>query len=333
MKVLAIRPGPQFSVADVHRGWVQGLRACGCEVLDFNFDDQMTFYATAEMPDARGAPTFNVEEAAMLASKGVEAACYSFAPDVVVVMSGFFVPPTLYQLIRERGSKIVLVHTESPYEDHKQTQRAMFADLNIVNDPTNIGMFPAGTLYLPHCFDPVIHHLRQPTPDAVSDFAFVGTGYQSRIDFFEQVDFDGIDVALAGQWRQLTEGSPLRKFLAHDILECCDNEDAVDLYASTKVSANIYRKEGTHTEAWAMGPREVELAACGTFFLRESRGEGDEVFSMLPTFDGPGDFAEKLRWWLDHDTARSEAAVLACAAIQDRTFPKIAAEMLRALCA
>ena len=228
---------------------------------------------------------------------------------------------------------MVLVHTESPYEDHKQKQRASFADLNVVNDPTNLDQFPAGTLYLPHCFDPKIHYPRTGTAEAASDFCFVGTGYQSRIDFLEQVNWAGIDVALAGQWRQLDQGSVLRKFLAHDIADCIDNTEAVVLYGSAKASANIYRKEGSQSDGWAMGPREVELAACGTFFLRESRAEGDELFPFLPTFDGPEDFEEQLRWWLAHDEARSKAAVLARNAVQDRTFPKIAAEMLKALCA
>lgn len=330
---MVVRPGPHFSVADVHRGWVRGLEASGATVLDFNFDDLLTFYSTAEMPDGRGAPVFGIEEAAMLASKGVEAACYEFQPDVVIVISGFFLPPALYNLMRARGSKVVLVHTESPYEDHKQKQRASFADLNVVNDPTNLDQFPAGTLYLPHCFDPKIHYPRTGTAEAASDFCFVGTGYQSRIDFLEQVNWAGIDVALAGQWRQLDQGSVLRKFLAHDIADCIDNTEAVVLYGSAKASANIYRKEGSQSDGWAMGPREVELAACGTFFLRESRAEGDELFPFLPTFDGPEDFEEQLRWWLAHDEARSKAAVLARNAVQDRTFPKIAAEMLKALCA
>ena len=333
MKVLVVRPGPHFSVLDVHRGWVKGLNDCGANVVDFNFDDQMEFYASAEMPHARGAPQFTVEQAAMLASKGVEAACYEFNPDVVVVISGFFLPPALYDLIRSRGTKIVLVHTESPYEDDKQVARAQYADLNVLNDPTNIDRFPPGTIYLGHCFDPSVHYRRTPIADAASDFVFVGTGYQSRIDFLEQVCWDNIDVALAGQWRQLEKDSGLRKFLAHDILECCDNAQAVELYSSAKVAANLYRKEGTESDGWAVGPREIELAACRTFFLREPRGEGDELFPMLPTFDSPGDFEEKLRWWLAHDNQRKDAAFAAQQAVQGRTFQNIAAKMLHHLCA
>jgi hypothetical protein len=120
--------------------------------------------------------------------------------------------------------------------------------------------------------------------------------------------------------------------MAHDTDECCDNPVTVDLYTSTMVSANLYRKEASHSaDGWSMGPREVELAACGTFFLREPRGESDQVLPTLPTFTDPGDFTDKLRWWLAHPHARTEAARLARQAVAGRTFSSNAAQMLTRL--
>ena len=78
-----------------------------------------------------------------------------------------------------------------------------------------------------------------------------------------------------------------------------------------------------------MGPREVELAACGSFFLREPRPEGDDLFPMLPTFTEPGDFGDQLRWWLSNEGPRLNAALAAQAAIADRTFTNTAARLLR----
>lgn len=337
MRALVVQPGPAFSVADVANGWVKGLAHQGVDVVSFNFDDRLNFYTSAcfqrdgEIVQALKSP----QDAARLAAKGLEAACYRFWPDVVVVVSGFFIPPETLHLIRTRGHKIVMLHTESPYEDDVQLRRAPFADLNILNDPTNIDRFrevgPAA--YIPHAYDPDIHHPQPAVDDARSDFCFVGTGYPSRIEFLEQVDFTGIDVALAGNWQGIKD-TPLEKHLAHDIDECCPNDQAAVLYASTKASANLYRKEASATaDGWAMGPREVELAALGTFFLREARGESDEVLPMLPTFDGPQDFTEQLRWWLAHDTAREEAARAARLAVADRTFSKNAARLLELLAA
>ena len=112
------------------------------------------------------------------------------------------------------------------------------------------------------------------------------------------MDLDGLDVKLGGNWMRLgaeiggalDADSPLRKYLAHDLDECMDNTDAADLYRSAKVGLNLYRREAAQPEleqGWAMGPREIEMAACSLFFLRDQRGEGDEVLRMLPTFDGP----------------------------------------------
>lgn len=335
-RAIVVQPGPAFSVADVANGWVKGLRSLGVETVDFNFDDRLSFYSAACFEhDGKVRRAFdNPEDAARLAAKGLEAACYEFWPDVVVIVSGFFVPPETYHLMRTRGHKVVLLHTESPYEDDRQLLRAPHADLSILNDPTNLDRFlnvgPAA--YIPHAYDPDLHHPRPPVDSARSDFCFVGTGYPSRRDFFERVDFDGIDVALAGNWQSLNKDSPLRKFMAHDIDECCDNADAAILYASAKASANLYRKEASESaDGWAMGPREVELAACGTFFLREARGESDEVLSMLPTFSDPDDFTDKLRWWLCHDTERQAAADAARAAVADRTFQANAARLLTLL--
>jgi spore maturation protein CgeB len=120
--------------------------------------------------------------------------------------------------------------------------------------------------------------------------------------------------------------------LVHEREQCMDNTVTADLYRSAKVSANLYRKEHSdqsHADGWAMGPREVELAACGTFFLREARPEGDDLFPMLPTFETPEEFSDQLRWWLTHDTERVEAAGLARKAIADRTFTNTAARLLR----
>lgn len=333
MRVLLVRPGPFFSVQDVSRGWVNGLRQCGVDVLDFNFDDRLNFYGSAHVPNnGELVQAFQPPEAAALAAKGIEVAAFEWQPDVVMVVSGFFVPPATYEILRARGIRVVLVHTESPYEDDRQVQRAQFVDLNVVNDPTNLGRFPKGSVYLPHAFDPDLHFPRPSRAGCESDFCFVGTGYPSRIEFFEKVDWSGLSVFLAGHWAGLEPESQLVSFMAHELDVCCPNEETVDLYASTKVSANLYRKEATESaEGWSMGPREVELAACGVFFLRESRPEGDELFRMLPTFESPEDFGDQLRWWLAHDDARVEAARLARVAVSDRTFRNNAARLLSLL--
>ncbi len=170
----------------------------------------------------------------------------------------------------------------------------------------------------------------------MSQFCFVGTGFPSRIAFLEAVDFTDIDVALGGMWQHLADDSPLRKFLAHDIGQCMDNTETVDAYRSTLMSANLYRREAADGQpanigGWAMGPREVELAATGCFFAREPRPEGDQVLSMLPTFDTPAELGDLIRYYLFHDDLRRLLADKARAAVAGRTFHTHAGTLLSML--
>lgn len=331
MRVLLVRPGPNFSVQDVADGYLSALTEMGVDVQDFALGDAMSF---AECALQSSGETDTGHGAALVAASLLRAACFDWWPDLVIVVSSFFLPPVCYAAIRARGIPIAVVFTESPYEDDAQALIAAHVDACVVNDPQNLERFQERnpkTIYLPHAYRPEIHYPRPRVDRFASDFCFVGTGYPSRIEFFEACDFTGVDVALAGNWQDLADDSPLTKFVAHEREHCIVNDDAHDYYASTKVSANIYRTESQRpelAEGWAMGPREVELAASGTFFLTEARGENREVLPMVPTFDGPGDFSEKLRWWLDHPTERADVALRARAAVADRTFKANAQKLL-----
>lgn len=338
MRILAVRPGPAFSVQDVHDGWVAGLREAGVEVADYNHDDRLSFYSRAAVELAGGGyrEAFNPEQAMRMSMNSLHAVCYQYGPDVLLLTSAFYALAHHLDVIRARGTRIVILFTESPYQDDDQIRRAAHADLALINDPTNLDRFRevVPTHYFPHAYRPDRHFPQRGQWEHTSDFCFVGTGYPSRIEFLETVDWAGIDVALAGNWQGLGEASPLRKYLAHDVEDCCDNAQTAHLYAATKASANLYRREANRPElaaGWAMGPREVELAAMGTFFLRDPRPEGDRVLPMLPTFADPGDFGEQLRWWLARDDQRTEAGRLAREAVADRTFVNHARQLLRLL--
>ena len=335
MRVLVAHPGPGFSVHDVFVGWTEGLRDNGVQVATFNLHDRLTFYDRSYINVEKNhfRKALSPEQAIELATNGLLSSCYQFWPDVVLVVTGFLIEPRMLDLMRDRGHKVVLLHTEEPYELQRELALAAHADLNLLNDPIHLEQFQqvAPTRYMPHAYRPSLHKPGEFDPEVAADFAFVGTGFESRIEFFEAMDLDGIDVALAGNWQRLSLGSPLRKYLAHDIEQCCDNAEGVRLYQSSKAGLNLYRREtedGGNHAGWAMGPREVEMAATGLFFLRDPRGEGDEVLPMLPTFDSPEDASQQLRWWLDHDDSRLDAAGKAREAIADRTFTKHAARLL-----
>lgn len=326
-------------------GWSEALTTLGEEVMTYNLDHRLTFYDAALLEtghfDDEGHPqirkALDRDQAIGLAADGMLGAAMRWWPHVILCTSAFFTPPFVLEVLRSRGFKIVMLFTETPYQSEMQLKMAQFAHLNLVNDPCDIGRYRAvaPTEYMPHAYRPALHHPGDPDPELACDFAFVGTGFPSRMEFFEAMDFGDADVLLAGNWLGLqATQSPLLEYLAHEPDRCLDNEQAAAVYRSAKASLNLYRREAEDQNAglgWAMGPREVEMAACGLWFMRDPRPESDEVFPMLPAFTDAGDASEKLRWFLQHDGYRWAAAREARAAIEDRTFENHAKRLLRLL--
>lgn len=176
-------------------------------------------------------------------------------------------------------------------------------------------------------------------PELAADLTFIGTAFESRVTFFEamarQPAFDGVDFLLGGSyWKEETqEGSPLRKYLSQDCA-CVDNTETAELYRHARCGINLYRRESEDDhrgEGWACGPREIEMAACGLFFPRDSRPESDGLFPMLPAFTTPEQAGDLIRWYAAHPAERDRRAMAAREAIQDRTFTSAAKRLLTLL--
>ena len=340
MRWVVAAPGPAFSVHDTYMGWVEALREHGQDVHTYNLEERLAFYGSAlrQTSEHTFEKFLTPEQSYELAINGLYSMLYQAWPDVLLVISGFFVPPKVLDRARRSRTRIVVLHTESPYEDQRQMELAQYADVNLIDDPTNIEAFRqiAPTWYMPKAYRPGLHNPGPAVDGLECDLAFVGTGYPSRVSFFEAMDLTGLDVLLAGNWASVDEASPLFPYLAHGPNECLDNARTVDVYRSAKVGLNLYRREAQYPDptlltGWSMGPRELEMAAVGLFFLRDPRGEGDEVLDMLPTFSSPGEASELVCYWLTRPDERAVLAHKAREAIADRTFEKHAAALLRVL--
>lgn len=333
MRILTVEPGPEFSVADVHNGYRKAFQQLGHQVRNFNLGDRITF---AENALPQMSSTEKTAIAARMVAEQLRAACFDFWPEVVVITSAFLIPPETFDIIRDRRIKIAVILTESPYEDPTQIGIAARSDLAIINDPINIDQYwqyQPNTHYIGHAYDPELHRPQIIAPEYAADFGFVGTGFPSRIRFLETVNFGDMNVKLAGNWQELDATSPLNRYLIQHGSGSFPNAETVRFYSSIKISANLYRKEGAenHIEGYACGPREIELAATGTFFLRESRPESDDLFPMLPIYQNAEEFGELLEWWISHDRQRQDAARLAQLAIKPRTFSNNAVALLERL--
>ena len=327
------------------RGYEDALRELGVEVKVYNTNERLSFYAQAHIPDYsipenelerddKGEfmrplrKAFDSEQSMTAAMQGLSHDLYQFWPDVVIFVSAFYTAASTLRVIKARKHKVVIIHTESPYQDDEQLMRAQFADVNLLNDPVNLGEYRAlqsNSHYMPHAYNPKLHYPGHGQYE--SDFAFIGTIFKSRKEFFEAMfkRFQGYKVAMGGAgWdNEYLDGSYLLNFLGHPRGECVDNVDTADIYRGARSGINFYRREaeGEHKgEGWAMGPREVEMAACGLPFARDPRPESDEIFPFLPSFTSPEEAADQLEWILKNEARRDRLAVQAREAIRERTF-------------
>lgn len=359
-RILIVHPGPDFSVADVYRGWEKALKKLGHTVMSYTTNDRLTFYGRARMPDDitpcehGNVPTHQAvpdpDEIIRMAVDGLYRELYLFFPDVVFFVSGFYMDPVLLQVIRTRKHKIVILHTESPYQDGEQMTRGELAHLNLLNDPVNIGAWKdldVPVAYMPHAYDPDIHYPSWKPDRFETDFLFVGTLFQSRAEFFSAMNFTGLsasfggsgwDIAMSAYPEVVTrvvdpeKGYRLVDYVGHALDCCVPNEETARLYRTARVGINFYRRESEESQAgrgWAMGPREVEMAASGLFFLRDPRPESDEVFGdVLPSFSSPEEASALLHWWAARDGQREKLAVRAYERIAARTFDNHARKAL-----
>ena len=330
-------------MADVYEGWAEALAQLGEQVYTFNLGDRISFYDAAIIQGGDADTDGQVPlRKAMSRREALETAAHEILrpvflawPDVVLLVSAFWYPPYLLDALRGRGMTVVLHHTESPYQDGEQLIRAASASINLLNDPVNIDAYhqlgvPA--VYAPHAYRPGVHYPAAAGAARKWDFSFVGTGFPSRVRFFEGMNMDGLDVHLAGPWLDLPPESMLRDWAMTDNEACVTNDETAEIYRQSRTGINFYRREAedAHTgEGWAVGPREVELAACGTWFTRDPRPESDELFPMLPSYSSPEEAGDQIRWALKHPDERERAAVQAAVAIEDRTFTNNAKALLR----
>lgn len=291
------------------------LRPCGCPEIRKHLDR---------------------DQAIRLAVDPILSAANRFWPDVILCTSAFFIPPWLLEILRARKHKIVMLMTESPYQDDFQLKMAEWADLTLLNDPVNLDAYRqvSPAVYMPQAYRPGIHYPAPAGTELEYDLAFVGTGFPSRARFFSQMNLTGLNVRLSGLWMDLPEDSPLRDWTVTESDDCIDNPETAGIYRRARTGINFYRREAEDNhvgEGVACGPREIEQAACGLWFARDPRPESDQLFPMLPAYTTPAEASEQIRWALTHPGQRAEAAAKARAAIADRTFTEHAKQLLRLL--
>lgn len=316
-RILVVSSPHAYTTRDVWKRVLVGLEAQpGVEVTPYDLLPRYNMWdffleqarkKKFELPASFGTNT--------LACEPVMGAAVLYDCDTVLIVSPQYFPMSVIQVLRKVGIKTAAYFTEAPYEDtlNAPTQ-ASFFDYVFVNDRNSVGLFKTfcpNTYYLPHSFDPALHY---PDLDGETDgkVIFTATGYPSRRQFLQQVDWEGIDLELRGLW-WMPARSKLKKYVRGEVQE---NEDVAEMYRHATAGISMHRQQRyvderiyiDSGEAYSVGPRTYELAACGLFQVSDHRDELADIFGegVVPVYDTPREMGDLIRKALADEPWRQE---------------------------
>lgn len=353
MKVLLVAPGAVYSTYDCYRYYLDAMhKSSEVSVQGFNYHNMMIYHGVAT---DKLFPHYSQDDRAAVVSLRsareliLDAVLYK--PDVVFVVSGTLIPEEVYiELLRvrhelDRPFALAMYYTESPYMDEKQEIYFKYSDVVFTNDKYSVKRFdPKGTRYveyLPHSFDPKVHrpgNENDPNSEKYrSDVFFGGTVFKERFDMVQSINWNNVNLRLHGNWDEwVNENNPaslkLQEYLINNEVYT-SNAEYAKYYRNAKIALNVHRTradiEGetnpldNYNDAYSIGPRIYEAAACGTFIITDYRKEAEDIFGdTIEFFDSNEDLEKKIHYWLDpeHEQERINKAQAAIGKIQNCTF-------------
>ncbi len=308
-----------MAVWDVAQGYRTALAARGHHLRDFAYNKRLQYHGKAigPCPD----PTNHDIESRhrhgimKMASETIVIEALYHHADAVVIVCGLNFNPIGGWLLKRVGIPVVVVLTESPYEDESQATFVREVEASAVTTNERLSAAKYGWTYLRHAYDPDVHKPSPPDLAYGSDVLLVGTGWADRQRWLEQVDWTGIQLRLLGVWPTMRPSSPLWPFYTETLVE---NSHLPRLYAATKIALNIHRG---HPHAESLNPRAFEIAACGACQVTDYRAELTDVFGdSVPSVRTAVQLGDVLRRYLcDHD-ARHRLARDAQEKVMSETF-------------
>ncbi len=321
-----------FHISSTRDVWLKtcsGLKANGVTVIPFDLMRRLALYSFLrdkvelskkhELPRDWDPTTLSYEVI-------LGAAVYHDA-DWVIVTSPQYFPIDIARMLRKVGIKTAAMWTECPYEDTIHTPITASAfDASFVNDKNSLMLFESfceQVLYVPHSYDPDLHY---PSAEEAEDtIVFVGTGYQSRVQFMRKVEWP-VKLDLYGWWPKewlRYDDKRLRPSLRST--HPTTPQETADLYRKSAASFSMHREmryAGTDEaimdgEAYSLGPRNWELAASGCFQISDARPELTDVFGdTVPLYETPAEMSALFKrafrepsWRKDMAAAQRERAL------------------------
>lgn len=322
----------------MHVGVVEGLRANGIDVAEFRLDGRIERYhqflhflwrQQKKKDPSKVWPKPTAADVLYQASSGlVERALQRRCTDVLVV-SAMYLQPDRIELCRRAGLRVWMLCTESPYDLPHEARVAELCNGVWTNERCSVDILKASNpnaAYLPHAYRPGVHDRALMGLEPAYDVLFVGTFFDERVQWFESIDWSGVNLALYGMTETIPKRSPLTQYIRGGIV---NNEQAVDLMQRARITINFFRSAPQGLGAESLNPRCYEAPMSGTCLVSDYRAELPEVFGpSVPVITSPQQAGDVIRDLLSNTARRQSLAASARAAVAPATWPKRVEQML-----
>lgn len=326
-------------VADgIRAGLVQlGHEVCGSHVYAYTQAFLRRYESIDEIPPEERAAIMGAVNKLVIADVALR------KPDALLVISGWCMSPYTLRAIEDiaRGCATALWLTESPYQDEEQAQllEACY-DVVFCNELSSLDVmrrYSHNVHYLPHSYNPEVHYPR--TPNGCGHEVYMcATGFRERLEAVSALDYMRYDVQLDGFWPKHEEYGIPRGIIGGTV----HNARLPEHYSASKVNLNVHRTtkvwrqnagdEERILHAESVGPRVLEVMACGGFLLTDPRRELDLNGwwdgEHLACFSSSEELPDKVRYYLQHDAERDRIAAAGKEAVKDCTFARRAEEII-----
>lgn len=274
----------------------------GHEVNPYELHDSLQFYQEAVKHFIKGTTTkVPINQIYSKACEGLIAAVVHFWPDLIIYITGQFIPPWVPSVIRERLNnpkiKQAVWYTESPYMLAHEIQRAPLYDYVFTCDKVCLDIyrrFNPNTFYLPTAYNSVYAWSAPMMPwERIvysPDVFFVGSEVPGRLEFLKE--FAGyikgeVDFKIFGVFPSIEEGM-CEELEPFSVPTALTKHEVSRYYQGAKLVLNHFRinesqrilrniktgeSEVRDIEPYSLSPRVYEAFAAKACLLTQRRQE------------------------------------------------------------
>ncbi len=297
--------GFEYSTLDVGRGYYKAFERLGFEVMSYD-----TLNALDMSKKALWGKTPTIHQLTELMSGPILNTIIQDKIDLLIVIHGYYMNPSIIMSARQIGCKTALILTDDPMQVDISTQWSKVYDYIFSNERHTVKYHGKNCHYLPMAVDEEIFKPQEVEDKYKSDILIAGSFYKERIDFINdnkclQEVLLKYNTCFVGASKSNFNNPKLNDLIRGNKI----SYEEMALYtAGAKVCIDIPRNEFSKgpfgltnsncIEASCLSPRIFECGASNTMCITNNRrGDIRTLFPdcYVPTWDEPEDLCEKIK--------------------------------------